>query len=798
MAKVSVITTLYNYKKYIAECISSVLHQDYKNLEMIIVDDMSTDNGCEIVKTFINKYANIRLIRLNNNYGYSTAKNVGIAAASGEVICMLDADDMLLPGSISSRMAKMNEGFDFVHGWAYNFDKRGRRENEMRKKWINNPEDRLRWKYIHPQGVLLKKSVHEIVGLYDEELKCKSDREMWARIFYRKIPIAFIDSPVSLYRQHMSQMHKSMWKKENNKRLASELFSLVEIRKQDISDCEILSKYKIEDKIMDGKQKLTNEEAHPLALHSPQDLYEEDFFAKRVGKKHDWGFAMGKYASMKLGISSMIDIGCGIGSFLSGAKAHGLLNLCGVEIGYEAAKPHLVSDVAEFIKFGNAAVVSDFGRYDASVSIEVAEHLPKEQADAFCKNLAQSASRMIVMTAAGPGQEGVHHFNCRPRQYWIEKIESLGFKYREDLSRKISEGWARNVPNIPRYLTKNVIVFKRAIDDISEEKKKISIASNLEIIVKPTAKNTSNLRVSFDLKDNDSSGKHKFFQRVRESLRQRGYHMVKPGEKSDIHFYINYRNKNSKVNIKRLDGVYFDGTAFTRNRNSHILSSMRTADGIIYQSEYCKNMGCQVLGFTSSKPSRVILNGCDPTEFNVEPKILDRPYFLALCKWRRHKRLQESVEGFIRSEIKDHYLVVAGPPDYTVDHPQIKYIGDLNRMDLSRYIKGCIGTVHLAWIDWCPNSVVESIMAGKQVIHTNSGGTQEIVNGRGYQVKDKIWIGEKASPKSPPEISLDDIADAYIKSIKSPIVNFNKDDLSIEVSAKMYIDFGISILERKK
>ena len=73
-------------------------------------------------------------------------------------------------------------------------------------------------------------------------------------------------------------------------------------------------------------------------------------------------------------------------------------------------------------------------------------------------------------------------------------------------------------------------------------------------------------------------------------------------------------------------------------------------------------------------------------------------------------------------------------------------------MDLSRYIKGCIGTVHLAWIDWCPNSVVESIMAGKQVIHTNSGGTQEIVNGRGYQVKDKIWIGEKASPKSPPEI----------------------------------------------
>lgn len=791
MKKVSVIITLYNYQKYIAECINSVLSQSYKNLEIIVVDDFSKDNGCEIVSDIINSNSNVKLIKLNANYGYSVGKNVGITCSSGDFICMLDADDMLLPDSIAKRVEKMNQGYDLVHGWAYNFTGKRRWENELRRKWIDGDGDPLRWKYIHPQGVMLRKSVHESVGLYDENLKCKSDREMWARVFNHNLSIGFIDVPVALYRQHQSQMHKSKWKKDNNKRLSSELMSLVEIRKKDISECIKLSRYEYKNKTMNGKQTITNEEAAPIAASSPQDLYKEDFFAKRGGEKHRYNFEMGKYAAMKLGMRSVVDLGCGIGSFISGVKASGVSEVSGVEVGYESAKKYLVTDVSESIRFGNVAIDSDFGKYDTAVSIEVAEHLLPEQADAFCRNLTRSSSRLIVITAAKPGQEGVYHFNCQPKEYWIEKIQSLGFTYRKDLSEKISDGWKKNIPGIPKYLYSNLMVFKIGSPTVENDKKKLNINS-------VNHQSGLNLSVSFDLQDNDSSGKHKFFQRIREDLRSYGYRISGHGEKSDIHFYINNPNANAKVNIKRLDGVYFDGTRLTKTRNKGILHSMHVADGIIYQSLYCKQYACKILNFRQNKPSEIIYNGCDPSEFAVQPVLMDKPYFLALCKWRRHKRLKESIDGFIHSGIQDHYLVVSGPPDYHIDHPLVKYVGDLNRKELARYIAGCIGTVHLAWIDWCPNSVVESIMAGKQVIHTNSGGTGEIVKGRGYQISDTIWMGEEANPKNPPELDIVEVAEAYRKSILNPISNFHTDDLHIKLSAEKYIEFGKKLLGIKK
>lgn len=785
--KISVITTLFNYKCYILECVKSVISQDFTDLEMIIVDDGSSDGGPEYVERKFQNDPRVKLVRLSKNYGYSVAKNVGISMSSGDFICMLDADDMLMPSSLSKRYNKIKEGFDLVHGWAYNFSKNRRWENELRKKWIDNKKPVYQWKNIHPQCVLLRKNIHNLVGLYDEDLRCKSDREMWARIYNHGFKIGFIDEPVALYRQHGDQMHKSPWKIKNNKRLSSELLSLVEIRKTDLSECKILSNYNWKEKIL-SKQKLNNTDAEPIARENPADLYPEEFFSKRTKDKHNWGVAMGKYLAMKLGSSSMIDWGCGIGSLISGAKEQGVNKVLGIEVGYEAAKPYLVENIKQDVMYGNAAEKSDFGKFDTAVSVEVAEHLLPEQADMFCENIANSSSRMIVITAARPGQEGVYHFNCQPKEYWINKIQKFGFLYRSDLSEKISKGWKDNVPGIPSYLTQNVMVFKIDSKCPEDIKKKISNKFLAQ----------DSIRISFDLPDNDSSGKHKFFQRVRENISDFGCKIVSSHEKSDIHFYINNPNKKSIVNIKRLDGVYFDGTHGTKVRNAGILHSMKVSDGIIYQSKYCKDYACKILNFNSNKPNAIIYNGCDPREFLVEPKDIGFPYFLALCKWRRHKRLKESVDGFLRAEINGVKLVVCGPPDYHVSHPSVIYAGDLHREELARYIAGCIGTVHLAWIDWCPNSVVESVVAGKQVIHTNSGGTSEIVKHRGYIVNDKVWHGEQASPKNPPDISIDEVANAYINSYKNPISNFEYDDLLISNSSKKYVEFGISVLRNKK
>ena len=74
--KVSVITTLYNYKKYISECINSFLAQDFDDSEMIIVDDCSTDNPYKVIKPYEGK--KVKYIKLNEKANYSVAKNIGI------------------------------------------------------------------------------------------------------------------------------------------------------------------------------------------------------------------------------------------------------------------------------------------------------------------------------------------------------------------------------------------------------------------------------------------------------------------------------------------------------------------------------------------------------------------------------------------------------------------------------------------------------------------------------------------------------------------------------------------------
>jgi glycosyltransferase involved in cell wall biosynthesis len=88
--KISIIIPVYNGEKYVAQCIENMLCQTYKNLEIIVVDDGSTDSSGEIAE----KYP-IKIIRFEQNRGLSAARNAGIAAASGEYIHFMDVDDLL-------------------------------------------------------------------------------------------------------------------------------------------------------------------------------------------------------------------------------------------------------------------------------------------------------------------------------------------------------------------------------------------------------------------------------------------------------------------------------------------------------------------------------------------------------------------------------------------------------------------------------------------------------------------------------------------------------------------------------
>lgn len=96
---VSFVVTSYNYEKYIFKTLESIKNQTYKNFEIIIVDDCSSDKSCEIAEQFIsdNQDLRITLIKHTKNKGQLAAMISGLQIANGQFISFIDSDDMLMP-----------------------------------------------------------------------------------------------------------------------------------------------------------------------------------------------------------------------------------------------------------------------------------------------------------------------------------------------------------------------------------------------------------------------------------------------------------------------------------------------------------------------------------------------------------------------------------------------------------------------------------------------------------------------------------------------------------------------------
>jgi len=216
---ISIVIPLFNYEKYISDCLRSCIEQTYRNIEIIVIDDNSTDNSVKIVEEMIKKDNRIILLKLSKNRGYSVAKNEGIVKSKGKYIVHLDADDMLIKNSIEIRLNefKKNKEIKFVHGRSYEF--KGSKSYDWCLKNINKLKIN-RKTTIHAQGVMLMRDLYEKYGLYDEKLRSKSDKEMWVRLRdLVGIHTYLIDIPVAFYRKHNDSMisHRERDKKYNNK-----------------------------------------------------------------------------------------------------------------------------------------------------------------------------------------------------------------------------------------------------------------------------------------------------------------------------------------------------------------------------------------------------------------------------------------------------------------------------------------------------------------------------------------------------------------------------------------------------
>ncbi len=215
MPTISVVITCYNYARYLAGCLDSVLNQTFQDFEVIVVNDGSTDNTDEVISSYI-KDPRIIYIK-QKNAGQANAKNTGIQNSNGEFIAFLDADDLWDATKLEKQVPLFgNIRVGVVYSKAKYIDGDG-----------NLLDFKIEGKYLQPRNgsvteflifdnfipfssSVIRRECIEKLGMFNESIQMGIDWDLWLRISVYYL-FLFIDEPLLLYRLgHTGQMSKNL------------------------------------------------------------------------------------------------------------------------------------------------------------------------------------------------------------------------------------------------------------------------------------------------------------------------------------------------------------------------------------------------------------------------------------------------------------------------------------------------------------------------------------------------------------------------------------------------------------
>jgi glycosyltransferase involved in cell wall biosynthesis len=205
--KVSVIIPCYNAEHYIRETLQSVYQQGYSNIEVVVIDDHSTDNSYELVKAL--KLKNL-ILKKNPKKGACSARNYGFELSTGDFIQYLDADDLLSPTKLDNQIELATKfGNDFIYScqWVRFIEKIDENDTNIQliNKDYNEPYLWLNdsWKgkgmaavhsWLVPRKIVVK------AGLWNENLLINQDGEFFSRIILNARGIKYAPIPKVYYR----------------------------------------------------------------------------------------------------------------------------------------------------------------------------------------------------------------------------------------------------------------------------------------------------------------------------------------------------------------------------------------------------------------------------------------------------------------------------------------------------------------------------------------------------------------------------------------------------------------------
>ena len=205
---VTVLIPVFNGEKYLSQAIKGVLNQTYTDFEFLIVDDASTDNSKNIIKSYDD--SRIKLVENGWNLGQTATLNKGIKLAKGKYIARLDQDDLSLPKRLEKQVEFLNSNPDItaVGSYVICIDENG---NYMRESiWPVGFENNL-FNILcgippvgHP-AVMYRKEVVEKIGYYRNDYSVSSDLDLWLRIYSKGCTCSNIPDNLTYYRIHSEQ-----------------------------------------------------------------------------------------------------------------------------------------------------------------------------------------------------------------------------------------------------------------------------------------------------------------------------------------------------------------------------------------------------------------------------------------------------------------------------------------------------------------------------------------------------------------------------------------------------------------
>lgn len=269
-----------------------------------------------------------------------------------------------------------------------------------------------------------------------------------------------------------------------------------------------------------------------------------------------------------------------------------------------------------------------------------------------------------------------------------------------------------------------------------------------------------------------NSGPNKFTRQLFKKLTSEKGFEITSQEDCDVEFcLIQQQTHKKKPMVLRLDGIYFNSEQNFRSQNVPIKFSYDNADAVVFQSHFNKALTEKWFGI--HKNSFVIHNAF------LESKSVDNTFkqlhkgleiWSCASNWRPHKRLIENVRYYLENAPQDSIFIIAGAGFTTEDRNSIKnltssnlydisskkivFYGDLQYNKLKELYAASSTFVHLAYLDHCPNVVVDAVAHDCHIVCSSTGGTKEIVS-KGTIIQEEDWDFSPIKLYQPPPLNME-------------------------------------------